>query len=73
MRFGVTGVEAAPAHSHVEDVNGDGRLDMVFQFPTSALGIPSGLPGDSLVPLKLTGQTVGGQAIEGEEVARTTP
>jgi hypothetical protein len=33
-------------YSHVEDVNGDGKLDMAFQFSTTALGIPVIQPGD---------------------------
>src|SRR5262249_42459080 len=56
VRFGVNGVEAAPAQSHLEDVDGDGRLDIVFQFPTTKLGIPAALPAGSVVTLKLTGQ-----------------
>lgn len=74
VRFGVTGKEATPVHGgHVEDVNGDGALDMVFDFPNGTLGIPLTSPGDSLVPLKLTGKTLDGQAFEGEDVARITP
>src|SRR5262245_11114123 len=34
VRFGVSGVEAAPVHSHLEDVNGDGLSDLVFHFAT---------------------------------------
>ncbi len=74
VRFGVSGTEAAPAHGgHVEDVNGDGVLDMVFEFPSTMLGIPATTPGGSAVPLKLTGKTVDGQAFQGEDVAQITP
>jgi sugar lactone lactonase YvrE len=73
VRFGATGTEAAPAHSQLEDVNGDGRLDMVFQFRTTALGIPPTRPARTQVPLKLTGRTVDGQVFEGEDVADITP
>lgn len=73
VRFGVTGTEATPAHSHVEDVNGDGRLDMVFHFPNKMLGISPALPNQSLVPLTLKGQTLDGQLIEGQDVGRITP
>jgi hypothetical protein len=74
VRFGLTGTEATPVHGgHAEDVNGDGTLDMVFDFRIGTLGIPLASPGDSLVPLKLTGNTLDGQAFEGEDVARITP
>ncbi len=74
VRFGVSGTEAAPAHGgHVEDVNGDGVLDMVFEFSNGTLGIPLTSPGGSLVPLKLTGKTLDGQAFQGEDVAQITP
>jgi sugar lactone lactonase YvrE len=73
VRFGVTGTEAAATQTSVADVNGDGRLDMVFHFPTQMLGIPPTMPGGSLLPLKLTGQTLDGQAIAGEDVAQITP
>ena len=72
VRFGVTGTEAASTQSSVEDANGDGRPDMVFHFPTQMLGIPPTTPGGSLLPLKLTGRTLDGQAIAGEDVARIT-
>ena len=70
VRFGVTGAEAAPLRSHVEDVDGDGRLDMVLHFRTRALGIAPELAAGSAVSLVLTGQTLDGRAIEGEDVAR---
>jgi sugar lactone lactonase YvrE len=70
VRFGVTGTEAAPVRSSVQDVNGDGKLDMVFDFSLPALGIPPASPANSLVPLTLTGSTIGGQDIEGSDVAR---
>lgn len=73
VRFGVTGTEAAAAQTQVEDVDGDGRLDLVFQFPTNALGIPAASPAGSVVTLKLTGKTSDGQAIEGQDGVRITP
>jgi hypothetical protein len=37
VKFG----QASPVHAAFEDVNGDGALDMILQFPTQATGIPS--------------------------------
>lgn len=42
VKFGPTGTEASPQHSALEDVNGDGLLDMILQFPTQATGIQCG-------------------------------
>jgi hypothetical protein len=42
VRFGATGTEAAPAHFALEDVDGDGDFDLIFQFRTENTGI---LPG----------------------------
>jgi hypothetical protein len=54
---------AAPRHGgHFEDVNGDGIVDLVFQFPTPLVGI---LCGDTSVAL--TGKTVDGTPIAGSD------
>jgi hypothetical protein len=60
VRFGRTGTEAAPVQSALEDVNGDGRLDMILRFNTQDTDF---LCGD--ISATLTGQTFSGQAIEG--------
>lgn len=42
VRFGRTGTEASPVHSSLQDVNGDGLLDMVLQFKTQSTGLQLG-------------------------------
>jgi hypothetical protein len=39
LRFGATGNEVAPAHWVMEDVDGDGHLDMVLHFVTQDTGL----------------------------------
>jgi len=68
VRFGATGTEAAPVHFALEDVNGDGDTDLILQFNTQATGIVCGETSASL-----TGQTFGGQAVEGSDSIRTVP
>lgn len=48
-----------------EDVNGDGRLDVVFHFATQSLNLP-----DSATEACLTGKTTGGQEFEGCDSVR---
>ena len=61
-----------PAHrdctgrAHVEDVNGDGRRDLLFVFQTQETGID---PGDTQACL--TGKTFTGVSIEGCDTIRT--
>lgn len=64
--FGRTGMEAAPVHAALEDVNGDGKLDLVLQFNTGATDISC---GDTSA--FLTGNTLGGQALKGSDSIRT--
>jgi hypothetical protein len=66
VRFGATGTEAAPEHFALQDVNGDGKADMILQFKTQETGIVCGNTSASL-----TGKTVGGQAINGSDSIRT--
>ena len=51
---------------HVENVNGDGFDDMVFHFKVSDTGI---VCGDT--DATLTGETFGGQAINGTDAVKT--
>lgn len=44
VRFGRTGTEASSVHWALEDVNGDGKPDLVLQFLTQTTGFQ---PGDS--------------------------
>jgi hypothetical protein len=66
VRFGRTGTEAPPVHSHLEDVNGDGRADLLLQFETQPTGI---VCGDATA--SLTGQTASGGAIQGSDSIAT--
>ena len=81
VRFGKDGTEAAEVHKkkevakrHVEDVNKDGLLDMVFHFRFGDTGfscddIPAGEKSFTLTGT-LTGETQNGTAIEGEDNLR---
>ncbi len=42
VRFGRTGTEASPVRWSLEDVDGDGTLDMVLHFNTQATGFQAG-------------------------------
>jgi hypothetical protein len=66
VRFGATGTEAAPVHWALEDVDGDGDTDLILHFKTEAAGIACGDTNAFL-----TGETVGGQAIEGSDSVST--
>jgi hypothetical protein len=66
VRFGPTGTEAAPVQSALEDVDGDGDTDMILHFKTQDTGIVCGDTSASL-----TGETFGGQAIEGTDFIKT--
>jgi len=60
VRFGRTGTEASPVHSSLQDVNGDGLLDMVLQFKTQSTGFQL---GDSQATLM--GRTLDGTPFRG--------
>jgi hypothetical protein len=68
VRFGRTGTEAAEAHTrgHIEDVDGDGDLDLVLHFRFGETGIRC---GDTQA--MLTGKTFTGQSITGTDSIRT--
>jgi len=66
VRFGATGTEAAPVHSALEDIDGDGDTDMILHFNTQDTGIKCGDTSASL-----TGQTFSGQAIKGSDSIQT--
>ena len=66
VRFGSNGTEAAPVQSSLEDVDGDGDTDMILHFKTQDTGIVCGDTSASL-----TGETFGGQAIEGSDSVKT--
>ena len=54
VRFGRTGTEASPLSSSAVDVNGDGRLDAVWEFSIRSTGI---LCGDTSARLTVVGAT----------------
>ena len=65
VTFGPDG--ASPAHDgHVEDVNDDGFMDMVFHFKTRETGIACGDPDATL-----TGKTTGGTQFTGTDTVKT--
>lgn len=57
---------ARPVHSALQDVDGDGDLDMILHFTTQETGINCGDTSASL-----TGRTNAGQAIEGSDSIKT--
>jgi hypothetical protein len=66
VRFGPKGAQEAHGKGHIEDVNQDGEPDLVLHFRTQETGIRC---GDT--PASLTGQTVGGEPIEGSDAIKT--
>lgn len=66
VQFGPNEAGEAHGQGHLEDVDGDGDLDLVLHFRTQAAGIVCGATSASL-----TGQTFGGQSISGTDSVRT--
>ena len=66
VRFGPSGTEAAPRHAALEDVDGDGRLDVILHFPTASAALPCGATS-----AMLTGQTSAGRSVQGVDSLRT--
>ena len=65
LRFGL-GQALAEGSGHLEDVNGDGQLDLVLHFRTQDSGIQC---GDTSV--SITGQTLNGIPIQGSDSITT--
>jgi len=66
VRFGKTGTEASPTQVALEDVNGDGLIDMVLHFQTQQTGIVCGTTSAFL-----RGKTLSGQSIKGSDPINT--
>ena len=62
IRFGPSGTEAAPVRTVTEDVDRDGRQDLVSLVRVADLELSCGA-----LTLRLTAQTAAGQAVEGSE------
>jgi hypothetical protein len=66
VEFGPNGAIEAHGKGHIEDVNGDGKNDLMLHFRTQATGIQCGDTSASL-----TGQTFNGEEIEGTDAIVT--
>jgi hypothetical protein len=66
VRFGANGTEAAPVRVAVEDVDGNGRADLLLDFRTSNTSIQCGATSASL-----TGKLFSGDAIHGSDAIQT--
>jgi hypothetical protein len=66
LRLGPGGSTPSPNQVHFEDVNGDGIMDLVAQFPTQMIGIRC-----NDAALFLTGKTTSGVGIQGSEELQT--
>lgn len=66
VKFGPDGATVVHGRGHLEDVNRDGKKDLVLHFRTQDTGI---VCGDTSV--SLTGKTSSGQAITGSDSIRT--
>jgi hypothetical protein len=64
--FGATGVEAAPVQSALEDVDGDGDIDLILHFDIQQTGVQCGQTSAFL-----TGKTYSGQEIVGSDAIAT--
>lgn len=62
VRFGATGIEAAPVHVASRDVNRDGQRDLVLRFQIQELGVECGATSVTLIGQLLDGQSVIGSA-----------
>ena len=66
VEFGPEGTTEAHGKEHIEDVNGDGKKDLVLHFRTQDTGIAC---GDT--PVSLSGETFNGDLIQGSDSIKT--
>ena len=66
LRFGPGGSTPSTNQVHFEDVNGDGFMDLVAQFPTQKIGVRC-----NDAALFMNGKTTSGTAIQGSEELQT--
>jgi hypothetical protein len=60
VEFGPDGATEAHARGHIEDVDGDGDLDLLLHFRTQATGIVCGDTEASLIGLTVSGEPIAG-------------
>jgi len=66
VKVGPNGATEVPKEGHIKDVDGDGDNDLLLHFSPKDAGIQCGDTSASL-----TGQTFGGQVIEGSDSIQT--
>jgi hypothetical protein len=66
VEFGPNGAMETHDQGHIEDVNGDGKPDLLLHFNTQDTGIQCGDTSASL-----TGETIDGQTIQGSDLIQT--
>ncbi len=66
VRFGVLPTSESHSRGHIEDVDGDGDVDLVLHFRTQETGITCGE-----TEITLVGETFGGESISGSDTINT--
>lgn len=62
VKFGPAGAGETHGRAHKEDVNRDGKADLVVHFRTQDTGIVCGITSVSLTGITFSGQTIKGSA-----------